>query len=90
MKALPIIKIVIGLSVIIALLLWGIHKIDEPVGSCLDQGGCWDSIDKICRKNEPNSQDLCWRSETKESCLKKPDPRAVWNESKLACVLSKH
>jgi len=29
---------------------------------CLDGGGCWDSIDKICRKSEANAQELCDRA----------------------------
>ena len=29
--------------------------------SCLDPGGCWDHIDKTCRKIEPNAQELCDR-----------------------------
>lgn len=34
----------------------------DPVDSCMDHGGCWDATDKICRKNEPNAQELCDRN----------------------------
>lgn len=30
--------------------------------SCQDLGGCWDEIDKVCRKTEENAQALCRRS----------------------------
>ena len=29
---------------------------------CMDYGGCWDKIEKICRRDEPNAQELCDRS----------------------------
>lgn len=28
---------------------------------CVDGGGCWDKIDRICRKHEPDARDLCQR-----------------------------
>ncbi|GJL94443.1 MAG: hypothetical protein DHS20C05_08480 [Hyphococcus sp.] len=31
------------------------------VDHCIDAGGCWDSVDDICRKHEPNAQKLCDR-----------------------------
>jgi len=31
------------------------------VDSCMDNGGCWDYTDKICRKEESNAQELCHR-----------------------------
>lgn len=31
------------------------------IDSCLDSGGCWDYLDKVCRKDEPNAQELCHR-----------------------------
>lgn len=34
----------------------------DSVDRCLDGGGCWDYQDKICRKNEMNSQELCDRT----------------------------
>ena len=33
----------------------------DPVDSCLDGGGCWDEVDEMCRKAEPNAQILCNR-----------------------------
>jgi hypothetical protein len=30
--------------------------------ACLDSGGCWGSVDNVCRKNELNAQQLCDRS----------------------------
>lgn len=35
------------------------------IDRCLDNGGCWDSIDETCRKDEPNAQALCDRSKKK-------------------------
>jgi len=32
------------------------------VDGCLDSGGCWDYQDKVCRKEEPNAQQLCDRA----------------------------
>lgn len=36
-----------------------------PEDSCMDSGGCWDSVDGTCRKNEPNAQELCDRANSK-------------------------
>lgn len=33
----------------------------EKKDACLDGGGCWDSVDNMCRKDEPNAQELCNR-----------------------------
>lgn len=30
---------------------------------CLGRHGCWDEVDNICRKTEPNAQQLCARRE---------------------------
>ena len=30
--------------------------------TCLDRGGCWDSVDDVCRISEPNAQQLCDQS----------------------------
>lgn len=43
---------------LMATILQGCDKKD----ACLDDGGCWDSVDNMCRKNEPNAQALCNRS----------------------------
>ncbi len=32
------------------------------IDRCLDRGGCWDGIDKVCRNSEINAQELCDRS----------------------------
>jgi hypothetical protein len=32
------------------------------IDRCLDNGGCWDLQDRICRKNEFNAQELCDRA----------------------------
>lgn len=32
------------------------------IDRCLDSGGCWDGLDKVCRNSEPNAQELCDRS----------------------------
>lgn len=31
---------------------------------CLDSGGCWDKVDNVCRKDEPDAQALCDRSKS--------------------------
>ena len=31
------------------------------IDKCLDNGGCWDKVDKVCRKTESNAQELCNR-----------------------------
>ena len=28
---------------------------------CIKLGGCWDKLEKTCRRNEPNAQELCNR-----------------------------
>ena len=28
---------------------------------CLDKKGCWDEVDNMCRKDEPNAYQLCSR-----------------------------
>lgn len=48
----------------------------DKVDSCLDSGGCWDKVDNVCRKSEPNAQELCDR---KTSFSPKP-----WLEDYLA------
>lgn len=35
------------------------------VDACLDGGGCWDSIAKVCRKDEVNAQELCDSAKSK-------------------------
>ena len=32
------------------------------IDRCIDSGGCWDGIDKMCRMNEVNAQELCDRA----------------------------
>jgi len=56
----------------IAIALIGCDKVD----SCLNSGGCWDKVDSVCRKPEPNAQELCDR---KTSFPPKP-----WREDYLA------
>ena len=34
----------------------------DPIDACLDHGGCWDYVDKVCRKDEANAQTLCYRA----------------------------
>ena len=34
----------------------------DPIDACLDHGGCWDYVDKVCRKDENNAQALCNRA----------------------------
>lgn len=35
------------------------------VDYCLDAGGCWDSVDDVCRMEEVNAQELCERDSEK-------------------------
>ena len=56
--------LVVGFGLIICTALI-IGYLLGPEDSCLDSGDCWDSIDKVCRKTEPNAQQLCDRSKTK-------------------------
>ncbi|MCM2281420.1 MAG: S41 family peptidase [Bdellovibrionaceae bacterium] len=65
-------KVSILVSSIFAFALIGCDKVD----SCLDSGGCWDKVDNVCRKSEPNAQELCDR---KNSFSPKP-----WLEDYLA------
>lgn len=39
------------------------------IDRCLDSGGCWDGIDKMCRNSEPNAQELCDRSKVNGKTL---------------------
>lgn len=39
------------------------------IDRCLDHGGCWDGVDKVCRDSEPNAQELCDRSRLKGKTL---------------------
>jgi hypothetical protein len=39
----------------------GVRSQSLTIDSCLDAGGCWDSVDQVCRMDEPNAQDLCER-----------------------------
>ena len=36
------------------------------MNSCIDNGGCWDNVDKICREAEPPSQKHCDRFKLKK------------------------
>lgn len=39
------------------------------IDRCIDSGGCWDGIDKTCRKSELNAQGLCDRHKVNEKTL---------------------
>ncbi len=49
--------LIIGVLFLIGFLL-------GPEDACLDSGGCWDSIDNVCRSSESESiaNELCARS----------------------------
>jgi len=51
---------VISIALFVIFLLLLLYPIDD-VDRCLDQGGCWDETDGVCRKDEPNAQMLCDR-----------------------------
>ena len=66
-------------------------------GDCVSDGGCWDSVDNICRKSETQEeqtkdQNLCWRNETRKSCLAKNKQfegdtvYAKWDEESNSCM----
>ncbi len=54
--------IAISIALLIGVILFVLYMLKDPIDSCLDSGGCWDSIDKLCRKTEANAQELCDRS----------------------------
>lgn len=35
------------------------------VDRCMDSGGCWDKLDKVCRVEGPEAQRLCDRANLK-------------------------
>jgi hypothetical protein len=49
-------------GIICAGFLIGKHKAVTHIDECLDHGGCWDYAENICRKDEPDAQQLCDRS----------------------------
>lgn len=51
--------------VLICFLLLIIRFLLGPEDACLDSGGCWDYVNKVCRKTEPNAQEFCNSSGTK-------------------------
>ena len=54
------------------------------IDSCLDRGGCWDGIDKACRKNEENAQELCFRyDKIRQKCIDKGE---CWNDYSGICL----
>lgn len=55
-------KLLLGfLGLAFLILLTILFKDYFVVDSCLDQGGCWDDVDEVCRKTEPDAQKLCYR-----------------------------
>lgn len=44
---------------------WDFSPNYSQADGCLDHGGCWDSVDKVCRKEEANAQALCDRAKQK-------------------------
>jgi hypothetical protein len=52
----------IVILLLIALALVGAFvAMTDNADNCLDTGGCWDKVDKICRNDEPGAQSLCDR-----------------------------
>ncbi|MBT4762885.1 MAG: hypothetical protein HOO06_14420 [Bdellovibrionaceae bacterium] len=39
------------------------------IDRCIDSGKCWDGVDKVCRGDEPNAQDLCDRAKVNGKTL---------------------
>lgn len=48
--------------VLLLVFLNGLYNNLLLADACLDGGGCWDSLDKKCRKHEADAQELCDRS----------------------------
>jgi len=59
-----VLKKVILISIAVVFLLVGLVYLEltSPEDRCLDRGGCYDYSAKVCRKNEPNAQELCSKS----------------------------
>jgi hypothetical protein len=62
------IKFLFGTSIAIAIALVVVRFLADPIDSCLDSGGCYDYSAKVCRKDEPNAQQLCDQSKTNSEC----------------------
>mgnify|MGYP001616889307 CR=1 FL=1 len=61
--AMPIWLYVSVTGVVVYSMLYGNPAIEYfQVDACLDKGGCWDSVDRVCRRDEPNAQELCDRA----------------------------
>jgi hypothetical protein len=39
-----------------------LEALRDPVGPCLDGGGCWDAVDQVCRQGGAGAQGLCDRN----------------------------
>lgn len=62
-KVMPLKYLKLGLTLIV-IVIAGIflrRSFIVQKDSCLDDGGCWDQTDKVCRKNETDAQKLCDR-----------------------------
>ena len=55
--------VILSISVIAVLFLGWVAIFTDffNIDRCLDQAGCWDEVDSICRKHETNAQELCLR-----------------------------
>lgn len=53
---------VVGLLTLHEAYLYGRHGFDsdyEAIELCIDQGGCWDKVDRICQKDESSTDSSC-------------------------------
>lgn len=60
---LMILLFVVGSGIYYGVLFF-VHKKDPnfmAIDTCMDHGGCWDSVENVCRKDESNAQELCDR-----------------------------
>ena len=57
-KVLVIFTFILVIGIVYFLFFTDFMKAD----GCLDSGGCWDYQDKVCRKEEDNTQQLCDRA----------------------------
>ena len=62
-----ILLILILVVIVYEFMLWsaiGFNPDYSKIDRCMDNGGCWDSIDRTCRKDEADAQALCHRSKS--------------------------
>lgn len=54
-----LVSILLGAYLLSVYWLHDFNSNSVSIDNCMDRGGCWDDVTKICRENEPNAQELC-------------------------------